>query len=393
MSNPLVAKQYDEWVYPAPVEDLAAWAEKYCQVCDPSLHRAIIWPERARDSDISILVAGCGTSQAAILAYTNPKASVVGIDISANSLSHAERLKKRHDLGNLELRQMDLHDVATLHRSFDLIYATGVLHHLPDTRKGLTALVDATKDDGALCVMLYARYARAGIHMVQDALRRMGAEQTSDGIALTRQVIEALPQRHPAQIYIRGAGRDLSFDAGIVDTFLHAEDHAFTVPEILAMTAECGLAFQGWTDNLDYYPDGFFAGDHPLHRKIAALPEAEQWAVIELLMQPSGFHSFILRKDQSTPIDFDNDLSELIPARRHLLQVVEQPDAIMLSRAGHSLRLHGSERELFLSVDGKTDCAGLIYKCARDSNAAKQTARDFFIRMYRLGHLTFCRTP
>ena len=371
---------------------MAEWATRHCQICDPSLHHEIIWPERAPDPKLSILVAGCGTSQAAILAYTNPQATVVGIDVSAASLEHATKLKTKHNLANLELRRLDLHEAPSLGRTFDLVYATGVLHHLPNTQKGLEALVRVLKDDGVMCVMLYAKYARAGIYMVQEALRHMGTEQTLEGVAFARQVIDALPPRHAAWTYIKGAARDLGHDAGIVDTFLHREDHAFAVPDVLALTAASGLTFQGWTDNIDYYPDSAFPADHPVYRKIASLPDAEQWAVVELLSQPSGFHSFLLRKKSGGNgfrIDFNgDDFLTWVPHRRYLLEAAEEPGGIALSRGRHVTKLVGRERDLFLAIDGKASAGAIMQAQGRSADA---TARTLFAHLWRLGHLTFSR--
>lgn len=294
--NPLVEKQYTEWVYPEPIADLAAWAKQYSLICDPSRHHALIWPQRTTNPKLSILVAGCGTSQAAILAYTNPQAVVTGIDISPASIEHSLKLKAKHKLANLELQQMDLHKAADLKRKFDLIYCTGVLHHLPDPQTGLKVLANVVEDDGVLCLTLYAKYARAGIYMLQETFRHMGLGQTKDDIATVRRILESLPPSHPAQAYIRNARRDLSSVAGIVDTFLHPQDWAFTVPDILALLDACGLHFQSWTDKRDYDPAAFFAADDPVLKKIAALPEKEQWAIMERLTQHTGLHSFLARK-------------------------------------------------------------------------------------------------
>jgi hypothetical protein len=53
------------------------------------------------------------------------------------------------------------------------IWPEGV-HHLPDPDAGLRALHDVLKPNGALNVMVYAPYGRAGVYMLQDYCRRLG---------------------------------------------------------------------------------------------------------------------------------------------------------------------------------------------------------------------------
>jgi SAM-dependent methyltransferase len=53
--------------------------------------------------DLDILIAGCGTNQAAVFAFSNTEANVVGIDISQPSLDHQQYLKHKHGLANLQL--------------------------------------------------------------------------------------------------------------------------------------------------------------------------------------------------------------------------------------------------------------------------------------------------
>ncbi len=52
--------------------------------------------------DLDILVAGCGTSQAAKHAIRQPVARVVGIDVSETGLAHTRKLKDKYGLANLE---------------------------------------------------------------------------------------------------------------------------------------------------------------------------------------------------------------------------------------------------------------------------------------------------
>jgi 2-polyprenyl-3-methyl-5-hydroxy-6-metoxy-1,4-benzoquinol methylase len=85
---------------------------------------------------MDILVAGCGTSQAAQYAVRFPSA-VIGIDLAAASLRHTTAFKQVYNLGNLTVRQLAIEDVGELDQRFDKIICTGVLHHLPDPDAGL----------------------------------------------------------------------------------------------------------------------------------------------------------------------------------------------------------------------------------------------------------------
>lgn len=72
----MVASQYQRYRYPEPVIDIPSWLEKKWQLFDPSHSHLLFWPDREKLNELDILVAGCGTNQAALLAYTNPTAKV-----------------------------------------------------------------------------------------------------------------------------------------------------------------------------------------------------------------------------------------------------------------------------------------------------------------------------
>ena len=109
-----VRRQYERYSYPPPLADLADWAGKgFVQACGPSAFSAQLWPEGRPREALNILVAGCGTNQAAQVAITNRGCNVVGIDLSQASLDHERYLKDRHSLDNLRLARMDLREVAS----------------------------------------------------------------------------------------------------------------------------------------------------------------------------------------------------------------------------------------------------------------------------------------
>ena len=166
---------YERHPYPPPVDSL----EKYRGLGqDRQKRRAdyhLFWPARPYREDQSILIAGCGTSQAAKHALRWPAARVTGIDFSATSVRCTEELKRKYGLNNLQVRQLPLERVSDLNMSFDQIICTGVLHHLAEPDAGLTALRGVLNPDGgAMHLMVYAPYGRTGIYMLQEFCRRIG---------------------------------------------------------------------------------------------------------------------------------------------------------------------------------------------------------------------------
>src|SRR5215207_7792102 len=80
-----VAAFYEGHPYPPPIQDLKGYAQKW----DERRRRAdahLFWPDQPYRDDRSILVAGCGTSQAAKYALRWPKAQVTGVDFSTASI-------------------------------------------------------------------------------------------------------------------------------------------------------------------------------------------------------------------------------------------------------------------------------------------------------------------
>ena len=164
-----VREFYERHPYPPPIDDL----DRYRRLWDDLRRRVdahLFWPTEPYREDRSVLVAGCGTSQAAKYALRWPRAKVTGIDVSANSIRRTEKLKRKYRLENLEVRQIAVERAGELGRRFDQVVSTGVLHHLPDPDAGLRSLRDVLEPGGAMHLMVYAPYGRAGVYMLQDVL-------------------------------------------------------------------------------------------------------------------------------------------------------------------------------------------------------------------------------
>ena len=108
-----VASFYNRHPYPPPVDDLDSYRRWWN---DDHRHADshLFWPAQPYRDDRSILVAGCGTSQAARYALRWPNAQVTGIDFSPSSIEETAKLQRKYGIGNLELRQMPIEQAAEL---------------------------------------------------------------------------------------------------------------------------------------------------------------------------------------------------------------------------------------------------------------------------------------
>lgn len=303
----IVAHQYERWSYPHPITDLELWTENSWEWFDPAYSHRILWPDREYQPDLDILIAGCGTNQAAVFAFTNPQAKVVAIDVSRTSLNHQKYLKEKHGLENLELHLLPIEELATLGRDFDLVVSSGVLHHMADPPAGLSALAECVRREGVIAVLLYAKYGRIGVEVLESVFRDMGLSQDEASVQLVKDLIPLLPQGHPAISYLKTA-RDLVSDAALVDTFLHGRQRSYTVNECIDLVTSAGLVFQGWFHNRWYYPHEFNMPKSGFYPALTALPETTLWSVMERIQTLNAAHMFMAcRPDRPTKqytIDF-----------------------------------------------------------------------------------------
>jgi SAM-dependent methyltransferase len=310
---------YENHPYPAPLRDLDRHRELYR---NPDRRRAwslLLWPAEKPPANREILVAGCGTLQAAIHALREPDAHVTAIDISDVSLRHTRELQGKYDLRNLELHRLAIENVGELGRVFDQIVCTGVLHHLPDPDIGLASLRSVLAPNGAMHLMVYASYGRGGIYMMQEYSRLLGVRATDAELRDLGVMIGALSTDHPIAGVSRRA-KDFAYPAALADALLHPQDRAYTVPELYPWLERCGLSFGRWIEQAPYLPQCGAIARMPHAARLGALSPPLQHAAVELLRGTMTRHSFIAYRDdrpgESQPITFDGDIwRDYVPLR------------------------------------------------------------------------------
>ncbi|HRI04829.1 MAG TPA: class I SAM-dependent methyltransferase [Pyrinomonadaceae bacterium] len=299
---------YERYPYPRPVESLDKYRERWQDRGRLRADFHLFWPAKPFSDDHTILIAGCGTSQAAKHAIRWPNAKVTGIDFSATSIAATAELKKKYSLDNLTLHQLPVERATELGSTFDKVVSTGVLHHLPDPDAGLAALRDVLKPGGAMYMMLYAPYGRTGIYMLQEFCRRLGITATDEGIRDLITALGSLPPGHPLETLLREAP-DFRHEAALADALLHPQDRAYSVPQVFEFLGRGGMRFGRWLQQAPYSPNCGVIAQLPQAGRLSRLSPAEQYASIELFRGTMVTHSFIAYRDDAdeTSIDLSGD--------------------------------------------------------------------------------------
>ena len=396
----LVQNQYNNWAYPFPINDMAAAIASgtYWEIGDPMLYWPLFRPHR-RDADgLRVLVAGCGTVQAAYYALRNPTWSVVGIDFSESSLAHQVALKQRHQLENLELHKLDLEDVATLGEEFDFITCTGVLHHLQNPQSGLIALRNVLSPEGVINLMVYGSSLRLGVYMLQEVFRELQFKQTPTDVDIVRKVIQTLPHDHVAQKYINAVG-DLDYDSGLVDTFLHPQDVSFDVKGIYDLTRSSGLGFISWCDPINYSLRHHIPPQHPLWEKIKGISDEVAAHICDLLVQRQGTHRWFVGhpdyvKSIQTHFEGDEFLNyTIIPHRNLVLNRIGDPvsgSPAECSRDGYAFQVSVGLSRLMSLLNGSNNITTVLHNERQDDilgSISIDALKEEIQSLWQMGHV------
>ena len=102
---------YERMPYPAPLTSLDAPPRPLQKPRSPPSRVSSDVARQATAGNQEILIAGCGTSQAARYALREPDARITAIDVSDTSLRHTRDLQRKYNLENLELHQLPIERV------------------------------------------------------------------------------------------------------------------------------------------------------------------------------------------------------------------------------------------------------------------------------------------
>ncbi|MFM9152654.1 MAG: class I SAM-dependent methyltransferase [Methylocystis sp.] len=395
-----VSEQYNSWVYPQPINDMrgAISNGSYLEIGDPYLYQPRFWPNKRNIENLDILIAGCGSIQAAYYACRNPNWNVTGIDVSDASLAHQHELKKRHGLSNLSLHKCDLYDLKSLGNSYDFIVSTGVIHCLPDPVRGLSTLKEALRPDGVINLMVYGQTLRLGVYMMQEVFSLLNCQQSREDVQIVKETIKSLHPDHVLQRYVRSAP-DLNSDSGIVDTFLPSRDRAYYVKDIYELTRDSGLEFLTWCDPIEYSIEASIPSDHPLRKKLESVKPEIAEHVCDLLTQLRGTHRWAAAHPgyvKKSIIPFENDLFfDCIVSLHSSATIIQKADNqqkknMLCLRRNIPFEINYELGEILERADGIKTLAQIFSELALTPDNAdtfRRHAQVDFRSLWKQGHL------
>jgi len=175
--------------------------------------------------DARILEIGCGTGQMSLY-LTRADRLVVGADLTRASLLLAREAARRFGLARVQFVETDLHHPGLRAGAFDVVYASGVLHHTPNPRQAFARIVSLVRPGGIIVLGLYNTFARIPLRLRRLVARMCGYRWVPFDPVLRER--DGEPARR---------------EAWLRDQYQHPEEHRHTLGEVQAWFKETGVEF------------------------------------------------------------------------------------------------------------------------------------------------------
>ncbi len=236
-----VRQQYEENPYPR-------WVDVAGDVAPVALDRELrnMFPSAAltplaKDKAIEVLVAGCGTGYHAIgTAQKYRDVQVLAVDLSLSSLCYAKRKTPASLAARITYAQADILQLAGIGRSFDMIDASGVLHHMADPLAGWHILLGLLSPGGLMHLGFYSELGRRDVVAARAFIAERGFTPTPAEIRRCRQELLDTPRRSLTRF------NDFFSTSECRDLLFHVQESRLSIPALKAFIAGHGLRFIGF---------------------------------------------------------------------------------------------------------------------------------------------------
>jgi SAM-dependent methyltransferase len=260
-----VREQYEENPYPrwvhvaAGVEPVAI--DQYLRNMFPTAP----FEPSGKTVDLDILIAGCGTGQHPInAAQLYLGARLLAVDLSLSSLCYAKRKTPLSLKEKIEYAQADILKLPSIGRSFDVIDASGVLHHIADPFAAWRGLIMLLRPRGLMHLGFYSELGRRDVVAARAFIAERGYGSTPEDIRRCREDLLQTPLAA-----LTGLG-DFFSTSECRDLLFHVQESRLTIPAIRDFLAAYALRFIG------------FEFTSPALQHFRALFAANGWSMTDL---------------------------------------------------------------------------------------------------------------
>ena len=244
-----------------------------------------------------ILDAGCGTGyKSLVLAEANPRAKIIGVDLSEKSVELARKRLQYHGFDNTEFHVISIEDLPSLGLSFDYINCDEVLYLFPEPAIGLQAMKSVLKPDGIIRANLHSSLQRRYYYRAQEVFKLMGLMDENPEemeIELVRDIMNSLKD----QVELKAITwrPELATDTErILMNYLFQGDKGFTIPEMFSALRIAELEF-------------------------ISMVNWRQWNLMALFKEPENLPAFLAMSLPETSIEEQLQLFELLHPTHRLL--------------------------------------------------------------------------
>lgn len=254
-SQNLLQQQYDSLPYPKiPLEKSPAKDYESLFVNDLSTSYYLRHQRVIDRKDTVILDVGCGSGWTTLnLAFANPNAKIVAIDLSQNSLDVAKQRLEYHQFNHVEFHQILIENIGELNYQYDYINCQDVLYLLDEPLEALKTFKSVLKPHGIIHTDFHNYYQRFFYYTSQELFRCLGLlEENPDDFEINV-VVETIKNLKPDVLFKQRLGGLFSqykfeeksdeFKQAILMNHLLQNDKGYTIPKVFEMLRESKLKF------------------------------------------------------------------------------------------------------------------------------------------------------
>ena len=294
---------YEE--YPYPSGDI-----KIRTGCDVNLLLSFVEKSPKISEAIHVLDAGCGRGIGILGAATlQPDVHFIGADINTTALADAKKNAEERNIKNVkfvEANLMTLEGITVPPGGFDVIYSSGVLHHLSDPLIGLKNLEKILAPHGVISLMLYGTYGRQSLYrFIEGVDLLLPTEKTvTERLPYTRLLSQVAEQSIFKSNYWEGTNK--VNDVEFVDRCLNVNEVSYDIDSLWQLLDSADMHFIRWDNNLEWSIEQLFTEPHLLN-KLRQLAPKEQFKIIERMFDRPSLELLISKKDnpRRPPIEIE----------------------------------------------------------------------------------------